>query len=155
MRLQKRHKCDGFPLYWQEIPFFSSTNNSWATHQFFPPSLLNQHCLSYHTSTIENLPYSIMAHSNPSSTRASPPSVKRSSKAKTSTPKSQAEGLPPVQPTEEPNYSSERIADYVANPTNPNPGYTYWSVEESVNAHTADMEIYLQNYNNTWNHATQ
>ncbi|KAB8304330.1 hypothetical protein EYC80_003740 [Monilinia laxa] len=106
-----------------------------------------------------------MAQSDTWSTRTNSPSVesnrfKTSSKdkgrsTKSNSPNRQTENTPSPQPTEEPDYSSERVAEYVADPINPNPGYEYWSVEESMDAHRANMRMYLESYDVTWNHASQ
>ncbi|KAI9648136.1 hypothetical protein NHQ30_002768 [Ciborinia camelliae] len=109
-----------------------------------------------------------MAHSNAWSTETNPPSVKSSrskssskdkgkshSKTKSTSPNHHTEDTPSSQPTEEQDYSSERASEYVADPINPNPGYEYWSAEENVNAHRADMRLYLESYDATWSHASQ
>ncbi|KAA8574976.1 hypothetical protein MFRU_002g03810 [Monilinia fructicola] len=106
-----------------------------------------------------------MAQSDTWSTRTNSPSVdshrfKTSSKdkgkaTKSNSPNRQTENTPSSQPTEEPDYSSGRVSEYVADPINPIPGYEYRSVEESMDAHTADMRVYLDSYDVTWNHASQ
>ena len=41
------------------------------------------------------------------------------------------------------DYSSQHIADYVADPVDPNPPYTYHTVGESIKGHTISMTAYL------------
>ncbi|KAJ8065981.1 hypothetical protein OCU04_005078 [Sclerotinia nivalis] len=107
-----------------------------------------------------------MAHSNAWSTKNNPPSVKSSrsksstkdkvktSKTKSNSPDHQTEDTSPLLP-QDCDYSSERTSEYAADPIDPNPGYKYWSAEESMDAHRADMRVYLASYDATWSHASQ
>ncbi|KAF7863917.1 hypothetical protein EAF04_006882 [Stromatinia cepivora] len=107
-----------------------------------------------------------MAHSNAWSTKTNPPSVKSSrskssskdkaktSRTKPSSPDHQAEDTSSPLP-QDCDYSSERTSEYAADPTDPNPEYKYWSAEESMAAHRADMRAYLASYDAIWSYASQ
>ncbi|ESZ97291.1 hypothetical protein SBOR_2319 [Sclerotinia borealis F-4128] len=110
-----------------------------------------------------------MAQSDAWSTKSNPPSVKSArsksssskdkgkwcSKTKPNSPDYQTEDTPSSQSTEEHDYSSERASEYAADPINPNPGYEYWSAEESMGANRASMRLYLESYETIWSNASQ
>jgi hypothetical protein len=50
---------------------------------------------------------------------------------------------------DQPDYSSQRIADYVSDPVDPNHEYTYYTVEESVMSHTIDAAAFLDAFDAT------
>ena len=47
------------------------------------------------------------------------------------------------------DYSKQRIADYVTDPVDPNPPYTYYTVEESIKDHTTNMMAYFNDFDAT------
>ncbi|QSZ37448.1 hypothetical protein DSL72_008544 [Monilinia vaccinii-corymbosi] len=105
-----------------------------------------------------------MAHSDTWSTRTNAPSVKSSrfnsssqdpkKSTKSNSVRHQANDTP-SQVADKHDYSSERASEYAADPINPNPGYEYWSAEESKDAHRAKMRKYLEDYDVIWSHASQ
>jgi hypothetical protein len=48
-----------------------------------------------------------------------------------------------------PEYPSQHIDKYVADPTNPNPPYMFYTVEESIKSHTNNMAAYLDAFDAT------